>query len=310
VQVDVAGEHDLEGITAIYNDVIATSTAIFTDQQVPVESRRAWLDERRGRGFPVLVVRDGDGDAGFASYGDFRAWPGYHTTVEHSVHVAAAHRGRGIGQLLVRALVEEARAQGMHAMIAGVVASNEASLALHRKLGFVEVGRFPEIARKFGEWLDLVLLQLLLDAPPPAPAPPYRVLRAADAFWRPSNLMGIDNTDLSAQLELSALGARLWRLRPGQASTRHRHRTQGELYVVLEGTGRMRVGDELLTLAPLAAVAVEAPTTRQIFNDTDADALWLVTGAPRELANTLEMTAELLALLYPDGPKALPPELG
>jgi L-amino acid N-acyltransferase YncA/uncharacterized cupin superfamily protein len=309
VQVDVAGEHDLEGITAIYNDVIATSTAIFNDEQVSVENRRAWLDERRDRGFPVLVAHDEGAVVGFGSFGDFRAWPGYRTTVEHSVHVAAAHRGRGVGRLLVGALVEEARAQGMHAMIAGVVSSNEASLALHRKLGFVEVGRFPEIARKFGEWLELVLLQLLLDAPPVAPAPPYRVLHAADAYWRPSNQMGIDNTDLSTQLEISSLGARLWRLRPGQASTRHRHRTQAELYVVLEGTGRMRVGDELLTLAPHSAVAVEAPTARQIFNDTDADALWLVTGAPRELANTLEMTPELLALLYPDGPKALPPEL-
>jgi quercetin dioxygenase-like cupin family protein len=138
----------------------------------------------------------------------------------------------------------------------------------------------------------------------------YRVLPAADAFWRPSNATGVPNTDLGVQLEAGTLGARLWRLAPGQTITRHRHVEQVELYVVLEGTGRMRVADELLTLPPLSAVLVEPRTVRQPFNDTDADALWLVVGTPRELANTREMTPELLADLYPDGPTALPPELG
>jgi quercetin dioxygenase-like cupin family protein len=137
----------------------------------------------------------------------------------------------------------------------------------------------------------------------------YRVLPAGDAYWRPSNQMGVLNTDLAKQLEATALGARLWRLAPGQASTRHRHRTQTELYVVLEGTGRVRVGDDLLTLEPLSALLVEPATVRQVFNDTGADALWLVVGTPQELANTLEMTPEQLAELYPDGPRALPPEL-
>ena len=139
----------------------------------------------------------------------------------------------------------------------------------------------------------------------------YRVLPAADAFWRPSNQMGVLNTDLAKQLEVGELGARLWRLKPGQASTRHRHPRQVELYVVLEGTGRVRVDDELYTLEPLSALVVEPRTVRQLFNDTDADALWLVVGAPREeVTSTLEMSAELLADMYPDGPKALPPELG
>ena len=137
----------------------------------------------------------------------------------------------------------------------------------------------------------------------------FRVLPAADAFWRPSNQMRVENTDLAKQLEASALGARLWRLAPGQALTKHRHASQEELYVVLEGSGRMRVGDDLLTLAPLSSVLVTPDSVRQIFNDTDADALWLVVGAPPEPANTLEMSAEQLAQLYPDGPKALPPEL-
>jgi uncharacterized cupin superfamily protein len=138
----------------------------------------------------------------------------------------------------------------------------------------------------------------------------YRVLPADEAFWRPSNQMGVANTDLARQLEASTLGARLWRLAPGQASTRHRHDAQEELYVVLEGTGRMRVADDdALSLPPLSAVLVAPEAPRQIFNDTTTDALWLVVGAPPEAANTLEMTPERLARLYPNGPKALPPEL-
>ena len=139
----------------------------------------------------------------------------------------------------------------------------------------------------------------------------YRLLKADDAFWRPSNQMGVPNTDLAKQLEATQLSARLWRLEPGQASTKHRHSTQEELYVLLEGTGRVRVEgeEEALTLRPLDAMLVEARTVRQVFNDTDADALWLMFGPTFEVASTLEMTEEQLADTYPDGPKALPPEL-
>ena len=137
----------------------------------------------------------------------------------------------------------------------------------------------------------------------------YRLLRSADAFWRPSNQTGVDNTDLAKQLGAETMGARLWRLRPGQAITRHRHRHANELYVLLEGEGKLRVDDELLVLAPLDTVLVEPQHVRQPFNDTEADQLWLVVGAPPEPANTLEMTPEQLAELYPDGPQAMPPEL-
>lgn len=138
----------------------------------------------------------------------------------------------------------------------------------------------------------------------------YRLLRSGEALWRPSNQMRVENTDLARQLEARSLGARLWRLRPGQASTLHRHFDQEELYVLLEGVGRIRVGDEALTLAPRDSLLVDPDTTRQLFNDTDADTLWLVVGAPPELANTLEMTEEQLAHLYPETPRTLPPELG
>lgn len=138
----------------------------------------------------------------------------------------------------------------------------------------------------------------------------YRVLKAADAFWRQSNQMKTWNTDLGKQLESSAVGARMWRLEPGQASTKHRHFTQEEFYVLLEGTGRVRIGEEVLTLEPRDTLLVEPDTVRQLFNDTDADQLWLVVGAPQEnITSTLEMSEEQLQFMYPDGPKALPPEL-
>ena len=111
------------------------------------------------------------------------------------------------------------------------------------------------------------------------------------------------NTDLAKQLQATTFGARLWRLAPGQASTRHRHRHTHELYLLLQGTGRMRIGDDLHTLEPLSSLLVEPEAVRQLFNDTEADQLWLVVGAPPEPANTLEMTDETLALLYPDGPR-------
>jgi len=122
--------------------------------------------------------------------------------------------------------------------------------------------------------------------------------------------MKVENTDLAKQLEAETLGARLWRLHPGQASTRHRHRSEHELYVVLEGEGRIRLDHEALTLDPFSALLVEPDTVRQVFNDSDADAVWLIVGAPPENANTLEMSEDEIAYRYPDGPKALPPELG
>jgi len=138
----------------------------------------------------------------------------------------------------------------------------------------------------------------------------YRRLKAVDQHWRRSNQMGVQNTDLAKQLESRALGARLWRIEPGQASTKHRHRVQEELYLLLEGVGRARIDDELLTVEAGEVLVIEPESVRQLFNDTDADQLWLVVGGPPELANTLEMSDDDLAFLYPDGPRAMPPELG
>ncbi len=134
----------------------------------------------------------------------------------------------------------------------------------------------------------------------------YRLLRADEAFWRRSKTFALANTDLAKQLGSNNFGARLWRLEPGQTNTRHRHRTEHELYILLEGRGRIRIGAELLTLERLDMVLVEPHALRQVFNDTPADQLWLIIGVPQEALPTTEPG---LAETYPDGRKALPPEL-
>jgi len=156
-----AVDDDLDGILTIYNDVIATSNAVYTEIPATLDDRRAWLAARRAGNFPVLVADDG-GIVGFGSFGNFRSWPGYALTVEHSVHVHRAARRRGIGTALIQNLIAEARRQDKHVMVGGVDAGNVASITLHRRLGFTETGVLKEVARKFGHWLDLVLMHKVL----------------------------------------------------------------------------------------------------------------------------------------------------
>jgi phosphinothricin acetyltransferase len=166
MQIRDADDADLPGLLAIYNDVIRTSTAVYASEPVELAERRAWLAARRDRGFPVLVAVEAGTVAGFASFGDWRgAWNGYRYTVEHSVHVHADLRGRGVGRRLVEALFPRALALGKHVMIGGIDAANVESMRFHARLGFEQVARFTEVGRKFGRWLDLVFMQRLLDAP-------------------------------------------------------------------------------------------------------------------------------------------------
>ncbi|MCW3069833.1 MAG: acetyltransferase [Solirubrobacterales bacterium] len=162
MNIEDASERDLPEIIVIYNDAIANSTAVFSDQPVTVERQRAWLNARLSAGHPVIVARLDGAVVGFASYGEFRPWPGYRRTVEHSVYVLRSRRRQGIGRRLVGELLDRATRAGMHAVVAGVDAENQASLRMHEQLGFVQVGRMPEVARKFDRWLDLVLLQITL----------------------------------------------------------------------------------------------------------------------------------------------------
>ena len=169
MQIRDAEDCDLEGITAIYNDAVEHTTAIWNDTRIDVENRRAWLGDRRRAGYPVIVaVSAGGAVLGYASFGDWRAWDGYRHTVEHSVYVHAGQRGTGIGTALIEALIPRAAALGKHVMVAGIEAGNTGSIRLHEKLGFTQAGRLTEVGTKFGRWLDLLFLQRMLDG---APAP-------------------------------------------------------------------------------------------------------------------------------------------
>lgn len=161
--IRTATEEDIPELLAIYNDVILTTTAIYSEEPVSLENRLAWFKERVGQGFPVLVAVEGDAVVGFSSFGGFRASPGYKATVELSVHVHVDLRGRGVGRSLVKALFPYAAAAGKHVMIAVIDAENEASIHLHESLGFRQAGHFQEVGFKFGRWLDLVFLQRPVD---------------------------------------------------------------------------------------------------------------------------------------------------
>jgi L-amino acid N-acyltransferase YncA len=157
-----AVERDLPVLTEIYNEVIAASTAVYSDAPVDLDERRGWWAARVGQGYPVLVAETGEGVVGFSTFGDFRAWPGYRFSVEHSVHVAAGRRGGGVGRELVEALFPIAASLGKHVMLAGVDAENAASIRFHERLGFEQVGRLREVGFKFDRYLDLVFLQRFL----------------------------------------------------------------------------------------------------------------------------------------------------
>ena len=153
---------DLPGILAIHNDVIETTNAIFSEQADTLQGRTEWFEQRTAAGLPVLVAEPQGQVLGFASYGPFRPWQGYRDTVEHSVHVRSDARRHGLGRALLGALLEHARNSRVHVMVAGIDAQNEASIALHRTLGFQQVGLMPEVAIKHGKRLDLLLMQVAL----------------------------------------------------------------------------------------------------------------------------------------------------
>jgi len=153
------------------NDVIATSTAVYAEEAVTIEERLAWFRLRRQQGYPVLVATDDSGVIGFISFGDFRAWPCYLHSVEHSVHVRADRR-RHVGRALMESLIPRACALGKHILIAGIDADNAGSLRLHQSLGFEQVAHLREVGRKFDRWLDLVFMQRFLNAPGAPPSRP------------------------------------------------------------------------------------------------------------------------------------------
>jgi L-amino acid N-acyltransferase YncA len=159
-----AVENDFPAITGIYNEVLLNSNAIYRDEPVDVADRVAVWKTRTEQNYPTLVAWEDGSVVGYSSFGDFRIWPGYRYTVEHTVHVEAQRRGQGIGSSLVKALLPRAAVLRKHIMVGGIDAENLASLRLHERLGFERVAHFREVGFKFGHYLDLVFVQLKIDA--------------------------------------------------------------------------------------------------------------------------------------------------
>jgi phosphinothricin acetyltransferase len=161
VLIRPAEPSDAAAIMGIYNPVVETSTATFDLVPRTLEQQRSWLSDRSGA--RIVLVAEDDGDVvGYAAISPYRERAAYATTVEDSVYVHDAHHGRGVGRALLEEMVSTARAHGFHAMMARIVADHEASIALHAACGFEVVGHEREVGRKFGRWLDVTLMELLL----------------------------------------------------------------------------------------------------------------------------------------------------
>ena len=152
---------DAAATAAIYNDEVLHSTVTFDLVIRSDEEQAAWLDARSGA-LEVVVAEDRGEIAGFASLSPYRDRPAYRTTVEDSIYVHRDHRGTGVGRALLTEIVDVAANRGFHSVMARIVGGHEASIRLHRSVGFDHVGVEREVGRKFGRWLDVVVMQTLL----------------------------------------------------------------------------------------------------------------------------------------------------
>ncbi len=161
-----ADDGDVPAITEIANALVGTTTYEWTETPHTVEDRTRWLRRQERASFPVLVATEQERVVGWGTYGDFRdstRWPGYRFTVEHSIHIDERHWGRGVGRALLSGLADHARQAHKRVMIAAIDGANTRSIDFHARLGFREVARLPGVGEKWGQRLDLVLMQLDLD---------------------------------------------------------------------------------------------------------------------------------------------------
>lgn len=158
-------ERDLPEVLAIYNDIILTSTAVYINEPQTLKEKKQWYIERHLAGYPLLVYEDEGEVAGFATYSQFRPYPGYNYTMEHSVYVHKAHYQKGIATKLMSELIRIAEEQGVKTLVAGIDGNNIGSVKAHEKLGFEYAGTIKNAGTKFGQWLDLVFYQLHLTGP-------------------------------------------------------------------------------------------------------------------------------------------------
>ncbi|MBZ9711960.1 GNAT family N-acetyltransferase [Deinococcus multiflagellatus] len=161
-EIRPATRADLPAITEIYNHAVRHTTASYDLEPVTLASRERWFDEKAAGSWPLWVAVRGAEVIAWATYGPFRAKPGYRFTAEHSVYVALQAQGSGVGHALMTTLIADAQQRGLHSLVGAVDADNAGSLAFHARLGFAPVAHFRQVGHKFGRWLDLVFVQRLL----------------------------------------------------------------------------------------------------------------------------------------------------
>lgn len=160
-----ATESDLMGILEIYNDAIINTTAIYAYEPHDIEERKQWYYERKEKGQPVLVFKENNQIIGFATFEQFRGYPAFKYSLEHSVYVHKNYRKRGIGKKLMKELIKVADENGYAIMVAAIDSENKGSIELHKKLGFKYTGTIEKSGFKFGKWLNLVFYELKLKGP-------------------------------------------------------------------------------------------------------------------------------------------------
>lgn len=162
ITIKTATEEDIPALLEIYNDIIINTTAVWHEEPHTLAMRKEWFALKKEQGFPVFTAVEDDKLIGFSTIGPFRPWFGYRYTVENSVYVASNSRGKGVAKLLMPPLIASAKQLALHVIVAGIEASNEASIALHQQFGFIEVAHFKEVGFKFNRWMDLKFLELIV----------------------------------------------------------------------------------------------------------------------------------------------------
>jgi phosphinothricin acetyltransferase len=162
ITIQTAKEADIPTLLEIYNDIIIHTTAVWHEEPHTLAMRQEWFAMKKEQGFPIFTAEENGKVIGFSTIGPFRPWFGYRFTVENSVYVAGNSRGKGVAKLLMPPLINAAKQLGIHAIVAGIEATNQASIALHEKFGFEEVANFKQVGFKFNRWMDLKFLELII----------------------------------------------------------------------------------------------------------------------------------------------------
>ena len=157
-----AERDDVPAMREIFNEVLRNSNSIYREEEVDLAERYTWFDEKMEHGYPLFGAYEGDKLIGYAGYGSWRAAQGYRKTVELTIYVDNKYRGTGVGSLLMQTIINQAKSDGYHVMLGAIDAENKGSIEFHKRFGFIETARMPEVALKNGQWLNLVFMQLNL----------------------------------------------------------------------------------------------------------------------------------------------------